>query len=170
MWHYTKAEAAARRGDVAAIEEEEKAMTFSESDAALFGQAASNGKAMVAVARLVLQGRVAMLQGRFGDAVNVYAEASKLQDDELAGIADPPGFWYPVRRGMAAAYLAAGDLPSAEKQAKTVLARFPNEPLTRQILASVSSAEGNAQDAALQADLKQANWQGESGATPVALL
>ena len=170
MWHYSRAEAAARAGDINVVEVEEKAMTFSEPDATSLGQDASNAKAMVAVARFVLQGRIAMMEGHFGDAVTAYREAATLQEGELAGIADPPAFWYPVRRGLAAAYLAEGDVTSATREARTVLARFPNEPLTRQLLSRVATAKGDVQDAELQTSMQRTNWLGDAAVTPMALL
>lgn len=170
MWHYVRGEAAARAGDLSGITSEEQAMTFLEADALPFGPSAAASKAMVAIGRLVLEGRRAMLESRFSDAVANYGEAAKLQEDELGGIADPPAFWYPVRRGLAAAYLAAGDAAAAKREAKTVLARFPNEPLTRQILASLSLAEGDVKDAGIETSLKQANWVGAASDTPAALL
>ena len=43
---------------------------------------------------------------------------------------DPPGWYYPVRRDMAAALLAAGDRAGARKQARRALAYRAKDPET----------------------------------------
>jgi tetratricopeptide (TPR) repeat protein len=121
MWRYARGEALARGGDVAGVKAELKALRrVKGKDAAPF----------VKVAGGVLQGRFAMLRGKPGNAVKLLDAAAKAEETgPFAKSSDPPIWWYPVRRSLAAARLQAGDAAGAVTEATASLKRRPNDPM-----------------------------------------
>jgi predicted Zn-dependent protease len=91
----------------------------------------------------------------------------KLQDAAGFGF-DPPPFWYPVRRSLAAALLAAGDAEGARRQLAASLERWPGDPLALLTLARAEQALGNVERANLHLGQAQAAWAGEVAAVPPA--
>ncbi|HVY90633.1 MAG TPA: hypothetical protein VG942_17335 [Hyphomonadaceae bacterium] len=120
--HYGRGEALLVKGDIAAAREELKAL-----DAFKPKEGAPPPEQIVA--RNVLEGRIAMAEGRPRDAARFFSTAAKLQEDKMTGYMDPPQWWYPVRRSVAAAYLKAGDFAKAEAEADKSLKEWKNDPL-----------------------------------------
>ena len=81
------------------------------------------------IAREVLAGRLAMLQHRFGEAAQAYERAAAAQDALLPATIDPPTWWYPIHRSVAAAWLADGQFAKAAEAAQKSLAAWPSDPL-----------------------------------------
>jgi hypothetical protein len=93
---------------------------------------------MVRIGRLVLEGRAALLEKDPGAALVAFRKAAKLQESEsFQMFSDPPAFWYPVRRDVAAALLALGRPKEALVEAETTLRMMPKEPETERIRAQV---------------------------------
>lgn len=131
-WHYARGEAAARLGDAKAVRAEAKAMRIPKGDARDYGTATA--VQVLRIARLVLQGRASMLEGRPSAALGAFRRAAKLQEaDEFAAEFDPPAFWYPVRRDAAAALLAMGKGQEAMAEADAALRLFPKDPESERI-------------------------------------
>ncbi len=111
-----------------------------------------------------------MLAGHPADAAGLYGNAAKIQDADLAylGAYDPPPWWYPARRSVAVALLAAGHPAQAADAARAALVRWPHEPLTLQVLGEAERAAG--QEEAARRDLAEAaaSWRG--GSVSAALL
>ena len=170
MWHYAKGEVAARNGDVAGIQREAQNIAINHDDLAKFGDSAAQVQSMVDIARLVLEGRIAMLEKRWGDAEADYRKAADIQDAKLGAFSDPPTWWYPVRRSVAAALLAKGDPEAAQVEVNQALAHWPLDPQSLRILADCQQAQGHAEEARQQNALSQANWFGDAAAMPMALL
>ena len=120
MRHYARGEAFARRGNAAAVRAEaDRLGSFRQSAAeASWGNLFST---TVRIANLVLVGRADRLAGNPDAAVTVFREAADLQDRSFGQGGDPPRWWYPVRRSLAAALLARGDAAAAEREASAVL-------------------------------------------------
>ena len=53
---------------------------------------------------------------------------------------DPPAFWYPVRRDLAAALLAGGDAAGARREAEAALRLRVLDPVAEQTLAAARAA------------------------------
>ena len=51
---------------------------------------------------------------------------------------DPPPWWYPVRRSLAAAHLKAGRKGEAAKTARASLAEWPHDGLALRVLAEAT--------------------------------
>ena len=120
-WHYARGEALARQGKAAAAIAEAAAIEAPtgklDSD-----DGSRQAHAMSFIARGVLTGRAAMLGHRPADAAVAFRQAAELQEgDEFSLLSDPPAWFYPVRRDLAAALLAAGDRAGARKEAEAAL-------------------------------------------------
>ena len=64
----------------------------------------------------------AMLDHRPPDAIIAFQQAAELQEGvEFSLMTDPPAWYYPVRRDLAAALLVSGDTAGARKQAMAAL-------------------------------------------------
>lgn len=162
MRHYARGEAFARLGDAAGVRAEAARLrTFRESaaESTWGGMFATT----VRIARLVLLGRADRIAGTPGGAIAVFRLAADLQDKSFGQGGDPPRWWYPVRRSLAAALLAHGDAASAEHESSTVLRSWKLDPVT---LAIRSRAEKSRNEARAGLDWAAARrgWFGDPGA------
>ena len=138
-WHYARGEALARRGDAAGVRREAAAITapvghLSDDDGS------RQAHQLTFVARGVLAGRAAMLEHRPNDAAVAFQQAAEMQEgEEFSLLTDPPGWYYPVRRDLAAALLAAGDRKGARKQANAALAYRVKDPQTLVLLRQIGN-------------------------------
>lgn len=140
-WHYARGEAQARLGRPADTRAEAAAMQAPGGHGDKGDSAFDAARKMVSIGRLVLEGRAAMLEKDPKRAIAAFSAAAKLQESEVfAGFADPPAFWYPVRRDVAAALLAAGRSREAMAEADAALRAMPREPATLAIRARISAA------------------------------
>ncbi|GLQ88250.1 hypothetical protein GCM10007898_18190 [Dyella flagellata] len=170
MWHYARGEADARNGDAHGVQLEAQKIAIGHDDLAKFGDSAAQVQSMVDIAKLVLEGRVAMIEKRWSDAEADYRKAADIQDAKLGAFTDPPTWWYPVRRSVAAALLAKGDPTAAEVEVNQALSHWPLDPQSLRILADCQQAMGHPEQAKQQNALASNNWLGDSTALPVAQL
>ena len=166
--HYAIGEAAARAGDIGRLKAAIDAIPVDPAQSLGIQDRddRTQARAMRDVARWVLVGRAAMLQHRYAAAVDAYRSAAQLQDARLSALRDPPYWWYPVRRSLAAALLAGGDRSAALKEVNTVLAGWPYDPVSLKLLADISGVPGPTQEARLQQAM--ANWTGDIRSLPAA--
>ena len=156
MWRYARGEAYAAKGDAGGLRGEAAALTaLLRSKPNLNGFEAGQAK----LARQVLDGRIAMLQGRPADAARIFRDAAAAQDKADWG-ADPPPWWYPVRRSLAAAELKLGKPADAAKEARKSLDQWPQDGLTLQVLAAAETAQGQAAEAQRSEAERQKWWRG----------
>ena len=130
MRHYGRGEAFAGRGDAAAVSREADAVRGVKLLPTEVGSAN-----MQVLASAVLDGRAAMLRGKPEEAAMAYDKAARLQESVFATNFDPPPWWYPVRRSVAAAELKAGHADAAAKDAQASLKTWPGDPLALRVLA-----------------------------------
>ncbi len=98
-------------------------------------------EAMLAITRKVLEGRIAMIEGRPVDAAKFFDAAANLEETpDFRRFSDPPAFWYPVRRDEAAALLASGDALGARRTAQASLRLRPRDPVALAVLARAEGA------------------------------
>lgn len=166
---YAIGEAAARAKDLSRLRRALSALEAAPRSFPAF-EAAQRPVAVAAldVARLVLTGRLAMLEARYSAAEAAYRKAASIEDDHLGGFRDPPFWWYPVRRSLAAALLAEGRKPEAERELRQVLAWWPFDPVSLRLLADCAPP-GDA-EAAVHLRDAGANWVGDIGAVPISLM
>ena len=66
-----------------------------------------------------------------------FQQAAELQEaEDFSGFADPPAWYYPVRRDLSAA-LASGDRAGARREAEAALRYRPTDPATLAMLAAM---------------------------------
>lgn len=125
---------------------------------------------MVDIARLVLVGRAAMLEMHWSDAEAAYRNAAEIQEAKLGTIMDPPAWWYPIRRSVAAALLAAGNPAAAEVEARQALSVWSRDPQSLRVLAESERKLGETEEGQKQIRLAQTNWSGSVERLPLSLL
>jgi len=139
-WHYARGEAFARRNDAPGVRKEAAAIhgisgELSKDDGSLQAQT------MTFIARNVLVGRAAMLEGRPGEAATAFAQAAELEEgDDFKSVADPPAWYYPIRRDLAAALAANKDEAGARREAEAALKFRPKDPGTLALLSTLGVA------------------------------
>ena len=147
-WHYARGEVQAGRGDVAGIETELAAIPatlVAPKPVSKPGRSAEEmpraPEQMLGIIRAVLQGRAAMLQGRHADAVKAFTTAAEIEETpDFSRFSDPPAFWYPVRRDVAVALLAAGDAAGAQRELQASLKLRPKDPTAFYLMREVEAA------------------------------
>jgi tetratricopeptide (TPR) repeat protein len=140
MRHYARGEAFVRLGR--AVEVKAEAAQVSLAASATGVEKPSTTSLVVRIARLDLQGRAEMLEHDPGAAATAFGEAMRIQDEQLTANIDPPRWWYPVRRSLAAALLAQGDAAGAMREASTVLTRWKLDPVALALKAQAEQALG----------------------------
>ena len=139
-WHYARAESLVWAGDLAGARHEREAIPL----AVATGKASawphdgtSAAEQMLGITRALIEGRIAMVEHRWGDAATAFRQGAALEETkEFANFSDPPAFWYPVRRDLAAALLAAGDAAGARREAEASLRLRRLDPVAEQILST----------------------------------
>ena len=167
--HYARGEAFAFKGDAAAVSREAEAIAVLGAEAA---KASETTNAQVAdIAGGVLSGRAAMLAGQPNQAAFLYAKAAIAQEKAfpVPKNFDPPPWWYPVRRSLAAAQLKAGRYAEAERAAHASLAEWPRDALALRILADAEAAQGRKGAARDHRDEARRHWRGDLAKTPLDL-
>ncbi len=159
--HYARGEAYARMGDANGVRAEAAAIVLDvgptkHDDGSL--QAAT----LIRIAKAVLEGRAAMLDHRPDLAVRAYKTAAKIEESKaMHGYDDPPIWWYPVRRSLAAALLTAGKPKDALREANAALARRPLDPVALSVRGDALSALGDSAAAAKDRALVAKDWRGD---------
>ncbi len=138
-WHYARGEAYAFQNNKAGLAEEIAAVPE------VFVGVSDDDKSpapdqMIGIIREVLTGRLAMLEGRYADAATAFRNAAEIEETEdFSVFSDPPAFWYPVRRDLAAALFAKGDMDGGRAEAEAALELRPRDPVTLALLDRVLS-------------------------------
>src|SRR5262249_3605666 len=101
---------------------------------------------LFAVARPLLDGRIAAAEGHASDAVEQYRAAVAAQD--LLAYDEPPTWYYPVRETLGAALLADGKAGEAERVFRDDLAYNPKNGRSLFGLWKAIEAQGRTADAA----------------------
>jgi tetratricopeptide (TPR) repeat protein len=167
--HYARGEAFAIRGDVAGVAREAQAIDGLRLEAAKAIE--TNNSQVAEIAGAVLNGRAAMLSGHPARAATLFAHAAEVQEKAFpfARNFDPPPWWYPVRRSLAAADLKAGRNTEAAQQARASLADWPNDALALRVLSLAEARLGDAGAARAHRLQARRAWRGDLTRTPVDL-
>lgn len=156
FYHYARAEAFAELHDAAGVAREAALVT--------------GDKPIMLVAKGVLAGRLAMLQGHYAAAAEAFEAAATKQEAFLTVSFDPPPWWYPVRRSAAAAWLLDGQYAKAADAATASLKGWPADPLALLILSRAEDGLGRAADARHDDAAAIGNWQGDIAKIDVAVI
>ncbi len=141
-WRYARGEAHAFLGDTAGLAAEIEAIPPRVGEPGGGGEEGDAGlgppQQMLAIARAVLRGRLATIEGRHNDAAAAFAEGALIEEtDDFQRFTDPPAFWYPVRRDLARALWAAGDREGALREARATLELRPKDPGATALIAQI---------------------------------
>jgi len=160
MWHYARGIAYVAQGDVTAATTEANAIkTLEGGDFTLLKSSGVPAQDVLALARTVIEARVAQKQGDKGAAVERFDRAASLQDG--LPYMEPPYWYYPVRQSLAVALMQADRLGEAEEQFQRALKRAPANGWSWFGLAQLYRARGNADQAGkLEAELAKM-WIGD---------
>jgi tetratricopeptide (TPR) repeat protein len=111
------------------------------------------------IAQLTLQGDVDLLDHKTDAAVDAFTKAAAIQEARLVRNDDPPAWWYPVRRSLAAALLAKGNAAGTVRESTTVLQTWKLDPVTLAIRAQAERRLGQPGARQDQAEARSA-WRG----------
>jgi tetratricopeptide (TPR) repeat protein len=156
LYHYGRGEAFAALHDAAGVSRETAQVTGEDP--------------AVVVARGVLAGRLAMLQGHYAAAADAFEAAASKQDTLLTSGFDPPPWWYPVRRSAAAAWLQDGQYAKAVDAATASLKSWPADPLALLILSRAEDRLGRAADARHDDASAIGDWRGDIAKVDVTVI
>lgn len=154
LYHYARGEAFAALHDAAGLSREAEQI--------------SGGSPTVEVAKGVLAGRLAMLQGHYAAAAEAFGAAAEIQETLLASIFDPPPWWYPVRRSAAAAFLQDRKFARAAEMATTSLKAWPRDPLALLIRSRAEDGLSHASEARHDDAEAIGSWQGDIAKVDIA--
>ena len=159
--HYARGEAYARLGDAAAVRAEADAIPMRAGDIGK-DDASRQATTLMRIAKAVLIGRAAMLEKRYDLAIRAYRTAAKLDENKaMKDYSDPPIWWYPPRRSLAAALLASGNAKDALREADAALLQRPLDPVTLSVRADILAALGQTDAAAKDRAVAAARWRGD---------
>lgn len=161
---YARGEAYARLGDANGVRAEAAAIP---NTAGPIGRddASRQATMLMRIAKAVLTGRAAMIDRRYDIAIRAYRDAARLDENKaMADFNDPPVWWYPPRRSLAAALLAAGKPQDALREASTALAQRPLDPVTLAVRADIFAALGNAAASERDRAVALKTWHGDAAA------
>jgi tetratricopeptide (TPR) repeat protein len=160
MWHYARGIAYVAKGDFAAASGEANAIkTLEGGDFALLKSSGVPAADVLALARTVIEARIAQAQGDKVAAVEKFERAAALQDG--LPYMEPPYWYYPVRQSLAVALMQAGRLDDAEAQFQRALKRAPANGWSRYGLAELYKVRGNAAQAKKMEDELAKTWIGD---------
>ena len=113
------------------------------------------------IAIAVLEGRLAMAEGNTRTAIDRFSKGAVLQEKEFGDWMDPPTWWYPLRRSLAAAYLKSGNFAKAEAEAAASLKTWKHDPLALWVLGEAQRGLGRVEES--DASLKEGRsiWRGD---------
>jgi tetratricopeptide (TPR) repeat protein len=105
----------------------------------------------------LLGSRIAEVQRRMPQAIELMRTAVKLQDDMPYG--EPPPWFYPVRESLGALLLRGGSATEAAAVFRESLRRTPNDPRALLGLSAALAAQGRKSDAAAERARFDAAWK-----------
>ena len=159
--HYARGEAFAAQRDVTGVNAEAAAVAALSAEAK---QANELGSVSIAdIATGVLHGRAALLAHQPTKAAELFAAAATRQEKTFPANKnfDPPPWWYPVRRSLAAADLAAGKPGDAVREAKASLKDWPDDALALKVLSEAEAKQGHAAAAGKAMAQAERVWRGD---------
>ena len=169
MRRYARGEALARAGDAQQVRAEAAAIAKLRSIGSLplIGGDPKPAQLLAEIAQHVLEGRAAMLDSNHKAAEAFYRQAMALQ---LSGkfSADPPPWWYSIRRSLGAALLGGGNYQGARLHLLASLRQWPADPLALATLAKAEMALGYRRSAARSLARAKRRWVGNLELVPLA--
>ena len=126
IWHYARATAHAKQGDVDAAREEHAKLVplKNETDVVFLDSIYYPATMLLSIADSLVKGEIAMTEKRYDDAIDHFTAAVETQDE--LPYTEPPFWYYPTRHNLGKALLAAGDAAGAEAVYVRDLEQYPH--------------------------------------------
>jgi len=157
IWHYARATALARTGDVAgARAEREKLLPLRDAtDVKFLDTLQYPASMLLAIADGLVRGEIASAEGRHEEAIAHFEEAVAVQDE--LPYTEPPFWYYPTRHSLGKALLAAGDAARAEAVYRRDLELYPHNGWA--MFGLVQSLERQGKDASAVREHFESAWR-----------
>ena len=148
IWHYARAVALARGGELDAAQAEIDAMQPLKQNEAIFLLDGNDYPAsqILAIADLLANGELALARDDYPAAITAYSAAVETQD--TLPYTEPPFWYYPTRQTLGHALLLAGDNVEAEAVFRADLGQYPRNGWSLFGLALSLEAQGKTGEAA----------------------
>jgi tetratricopeptide (TPR) repeat protein len=160
MWHYARGVAYAAEKNVPAAREEAAAIErLTTRDFSALTAGGIPAPDVLALARQVVLGRIALAEGQLPAARAAFEQAVATQD--RLNYSEPPYWYYPVSQSLAAVMLQQGDLAAAEEAFRASLVRAPNNGWALYGLGEVYRRMGRADAVAEVTWRLDAAWAGD---------
>lgn len=149
IWHYARAIAFARTGELAAARSEIDAMQPLMDNESIWFLDGNDYPAsqILAIADFLAKGEVALAEENYPAAIAAYSAAVDTQD--TLPYTEPPFWYYPTRQTLGHALLLAGDNVEAEAVFRADLAQYPRNGWSLFGLARSLEAQGKEEEAAV---------------------
>ncbi len=162
FWHFGRGMALAAKGKISEAEAEHKAVAEAEANTpedVVFAMPVNNkAKDVLAVARDVLGGKIALAKKDNAAAIALLQNAVAMQDS--LKYSEPEDWFFPVRESLGAALLVNGDAAGAEKVFREDLDRHPRNPRSLFGLEQALKAQNRDYDAGFVQKQFRASWKG----------
>ncbi|MEM7482364.1 MAG: hypothetical protein AAF481_14400 [Acidobacteriota bacterium] len=158
IWHYARATAQARKGDIAAARAERDALVpLLETDKILLLDGNDYPASMVLdIAHSLVEGEIAMAAGDLNGAIGHFETAVATQD--TLPYMEPPFWYYPTRQSLGAALLKAGQNAEAEAVYRRDLEDYPRNGWSLSGLVQSLEAQGKAEEAEAARERFESAW------------
>lgn len=125
IWHYVRATAYARKGDLenARAEHEKLIPLRDETDVVFLDSIYYPATMLLTIADALVRGEIAMAENNYDEAIAQYRIAVETQDE--LPYTEPPFWYYPTRQSLGKALLAAGNAAEAENVYRADLENYP---------------------------------------------
>ncbi len=164
MWHYARGVAFAGLGEVEAARREAAQIAqisaSHDPDSTYPPDIAPVANDTLAIARHVVEARIAQAEGDPGRAIAELETAVQIQDS-LAYL-EPPFWYYPVRQSLGAALLMAGRADDAAEVLRRSLIDAPNNGWALYGLMQAQKAQGDGLAAMVTEQLFENAWAGDA--------
>jgi tetratricopeptide (TPR) repeat protein len=156
IWHYARAMAFAGKGEIASAKGEHAALVplREATDVVFLDSIQYPATMLLEIADELVQGEIAMAEGKLDEAVTHFETAVAVQDE--LPYTEPPFWYYPTRHTLGKALLAAGDAPAAEKVYRRDLEIYPHNGWA--VFGLIQSLETQGKDTSEQEQMFQHLW------------
>ncbi len=148
MWHYARAVALVRTGELEAAQAEIDAMQPLMDNDAIYMLDGNDYPAsqILAIADKLANGELALASSDYDSAIESFSQAVALQDE--LPYTEPPFWYYPTRQTLGHALMAAQDYAGAQAVYQADLAQYPRNGWSLYGLARALEAQGKTEEAA----------------------
>lgn len=158
IWHYARATAFARKGDLDAARSEHAKLVplRTASDVEFLDSLLYPATMLLEIADHLVVGEIAVAESNFGKAIEHFERAVKVQD--ALPYTEPPFWYYPTRHSLGRAHMFNGDAVKAEAVYREDLRQYPRNGWA--MFGLVQSLEAQGKDATDAKEKFEFAWRG----------